>query len=528
MGKKSTPQAPAAPDPVATANAQGAANTKAAITQANLNRIDQVTPNGALTYSQIGTNPDGTPRYQQTQTYSPEQQALYDQQNKIAQSLGGLAQDNIGRVAGAQATPFTFDGMTPLQAQVGAGPIGQYNGEQGPLTSNVNAGPVQSNIENAGRVQRGVRAGPLQQSLDYTNLEALPNANNFNGAAQSAADAVYGQAASRLDPRFQQEESDIRSRLANQGISDNSDAFRRELDNFGRTKTDAYNQAQYSSIEAGRAAQQQGYAQALATRQQGVGETNDQGQFRNSTQGQGFQQGVTDANINNNAQGQIFGQNTAQQQATNQAQSQLFDQGQLNANLNNTAQAQQQQMALAALGFNNTSQNQQFNQSLAGGQFNNANRQQQIQEASYLRNLPLSDIAALLGTGGGVQDPQFNQFAQVGVAAPDYQGAVYKNYDAANQQYQQKLQARSSGLGSIFGLAGSLGAAAITHSDRRLKYAIKRVGTLANGLATYTFKYIGSAITQFGVMAQEALHVVPGAVITMPSGYMAVDYRKVW
>ena len=526
MGKKSTPKAPAPPDPAATAAAQGEANTKSAITQANLNRIDQVTPDGSLKYSQIGTNSDGTPRYQQTQTYSPEQQALYDQQNKIAQSLGGLAQDNIGRVAGAQADPFTFDGMTPLQAQVGAGPIGQYNGEQGPLTSNVNAGPVQGRIEGAGQVQRGVRSGPLQQNLDYTNLEALPNASNFNGAAKSAADAVYGQATSRLDPRFQQEESDIRSRLANQGISDNSDAFRRELDNFGRTKSDAYNQAQYSSIEAGRAAQQQGYAQALATRQQGVGETNNQGQFANTSQGQGFQQDVTNANINNTAQGQVFGQNATQLQVGNEAQSQQFDQGQLNANLNNGTQNQQFTQALAALGFNNTSQNQQFNQSLAGGQFNNANRQQQIQEASYLRNLPLSDIVALLGTGGGVQDPQFNQFAQVGVAAPDYQGAVYKNFDAANQQYQQRLQARSSGLGSIFGLAGSLGAAAI--SDRRLKHAIKRVGTLASGLATYTFKYIGSAVTQFGVMAQEALHVVPDAVIMMPSGYMAVDYRKVW
>jgi hypothetical protein len=63
MGKKSGPAAPAAPDPVATAQAQGQYNKDAAITQANLNRIDQYTPQGSITYSQIGTNSDGTPKY---------------------------------------------------------------------------------------------------------------------------------------------------------------------------------------------------------------------------------------------------------------------------------------------------------------------------------------------------------------------------------------------------------------------------------------------------------------------------------
>lgn len=596
MGKD-TPKAPAAPDPVATANAQAAANTQAAITQAGLNRINQVTPQGSISYSQNGYDANGVPQYTQTQTYSPEQQALYQQQNQIAQALGGLAQQNVQRVNQAQSTPFSFDGFTPLQtgvqspqlqygtanpqAQTQVGNAGQiqngYNnggavqstfGQAGPLTSGVDAGQVQNQIAGAGDVQTGVQGGQYQNHIagagDVTrgvqggqvqgnlNYGQQFNPGDFNQTAQAAANATYQQAASRLDPQFAQQQSDLGARLANSGIAVGSEAYNREMDNFGRQRTDAYNQANYSSIAAGLAAQQQGYGQSLGTRQQQVGETTTQGNFANAAQNQQFQQGQQNASLNNAAQGQVFGQNAAQldafnnatgqqfnqnlaqgqfantaqqqqfgqnaaqQQAWNQAQQQQFTQGTSNAQLNNAAQGQQYQQNLGAAQFGNQAQQQQntqnaqqatfgnaaqdqqyqqmlanagfynqaqsqnfnqaqqnaglwntaagqqFNQGAANATLNNQSRQQQIDEASYLRNLPLNDIAALLGTGGGVQNPAFSNFAQVGVAAPDYQGAVYANYNAANQQYQQAMQNRSSGLGSIFGLAGSLGSAYLT------------------------------------------------------------------
>lgn len=506
MGKKSTPQAPAAPDPVATANAQAAANKDAAITQAGLNRVNQVTPQGSITWSQNGVDANGIPQYTQTQTYSPEQQALYNQQNQIAQQLGGLALDNVGRVQQTQAQDFNFNGMTPLQSSVGSGQLqfGTYNPQA--TTSVPGAGAIQSTFGTGGDITRSFQqGGPLTYNVG----------DNFNDAARSAADSVYQQAASRLDPQYQQQESDLRSRLANSGIAENSDAYRREMDNFARQRSDAYNQATYSSIAAGL-----------------------------SAQNQGFQQGQQNAALNNAATGQQFEQNQQAAQFGNQAQQQQFTQNQQAAAFGNSAQDQQYQQNLANAGFynqaqsqnfnqaqqnaatNNTAVNQQFNQNLANAQLNNNTRQQQIDEASYLRNLPLNDIAALLGTGGGVQNPTFNNFAQVGVAAPDYQGAVYANYNAANQQYQQAQANRAAGLGSLFGLAGGVASAFI--SDRRVKHAIRRVGTLANGLATYVFKYIGDTKEQFGVMAQDALRVVPEAVGTLANGVMFVDYSKVY
>lgn len=507
MGKKSTPKAPTPPDPVATANAQAAANKDAAITQAGLNRVSQVTPQGSITWSQNGVDANGIPQYTQTQTYSPEQQVLYDQQNELARSLGGLASDNVARVATAQATPFSYDGMTPLQTNIPQGQL-QYGGPSREARSDIGfAGDVQRSYDNGGAIQSTFgTGGPLTYNVG----------DEFNSAARSAADAMYNQAASRLDPRYQQQESDIRARLANSGISEDSDAYRRELDNFNRSKTDAYNQATYESIAAGL-----------------------------SAQNQGFQQGQQNAQLNNQAQGQQFTQNLGAAQFGNQAQAQRNTQNANAAAFGNLAQDQQFQQNLAGTGFfneaqsqnfnqdqqstatNNTAVGQQFNQNLAAAQFNNTGRQQQITEASYLRNLPLNDIAALLGTGGGVQNPTFQDFAQVGVAAPDYQGAVYANFNAANDQYKTAQANRSAGLGGLFGLAGSLGAAAIG-SDRRIKYDIKRIGTLANGLNTYVFKYIGEKTDQFGVMAQEVLKIIPDAVVQFTNGVLGVDYKKVY
>ncbi len=156
----------------------------------------------------------------------------------------------------------------------------------------------------------------------------------------------------------------------------------------------------------------------------------------------------------------------------------------------------------------------------------NQGRQQDISEQTYLRNLPLNDIAALLGTGGGVQQPDFAPVSQVGVAAPDYTGLVTNNYNQQNQQYQQAQQARSSGLGSIFGAIGSIGSK-IAMSDIRTKENIREVGKMMSGLKTYVFNYIGDKATQFGVMAQEVLGVHPEAVLNI-DGVLHVDYRKIW
>lgn len=485
-----------------TAQAQGAVNKETAIAQANLNRIDQYTPEGSLTYTQNGVNADGTPRYSQTMKYSADEQAKYDQANKIALAFGNVANDNVNRVAQAQAQPFSYDGMTPITTSVGGGGPGvKYGTGQGYQT--------QSSIGPQGQVRdlADGAGGQIQKSLDYSGLTALPGTNDFSADARRVADSVYGQATSRLDPAFTQQDSDMRAKLAAQGISENSDAYRREVDNFGRTRNDAYNQANFSAQQAGANEQSRLFGLSLTARQQGQNEANTQGQFANSAQNQGYQQAANTTQQNNQAQDQRYSQALAAADLFNSSQNQRFNQDQ------------------SAIGMNNAAVGQQFNQDAANAALGNQGRQQQIQEATYLRNLPLNEIAALM-SGSQVNSPAFGNVAQVGVAAPDYQGLVSNNYNMAMQKYNQDQANRSSGIGGLFGLAGSLGAAAI--SDMRFKEQIKRIGVLANGLATYSFKYIGDTITRFGVMAQEALQIRPDAVKTLPNGVLYVDYSKVY
>ena len=57
---------------------------------------------------------------------------------------------------------------------------------------------------------------------------------------------LYDMGSQRLDPRFQQQESDLRSRLAQQGITPGSEAFNREMTNMSQGRNDAYNQLMLS------------------------------------------------------------------------------------------------------------------------------------------------------------------------------------------------------------------------------------------------------------------------------------------
>ena len=75
------------------------------------------------------------------------------------------------------------------------------------------------------------------------------------------------------------------------------------------------------------------------------------------------------------------------------------------------------------------------------------------------------------------------------------------------------------------GAAGGFGKL-FSSSDRRLKTSIRRVGTLDNGLAVYTFRYKSGGPTVMGVMADEVEQVLPHAVAkrAIDGEFDAVNY----
>lgn len=150
-------------------------------------------------------------------------------------------------------------------------------------------------------------------------------------------------------------------------------------------------------------------------------------------------------------------------------------------------------------------------------------RGQAFNEALTTRNQPLNELSALL-SGSQLQNPGTASSAtpQTSVGGVDYSGLVQSNYQA-------QLQNQGGALGGLFGLAGTLGTAAMQYgpalSDIRAKEDIERVGVLDNGLPVYRFRYKSGGPMQIGLMAQDVEAVNPGAVIEK-DGFKHVDYSK--
>jgi hypothetical protein len=256
-------------------------------------------------------------------------------------------------------------------------------------------------------------AGQIQRSLQTQNLTAMPQLYQQPGQSdpygmdvsrQSVEGALYQRTAARLDPQWQEQEQALSAQLANQGIPIGSAAYNAEMDRFSRAKNDAYAAANNDAILAGGGEQSRLFGLGLAGRQQGFNESLAGGQFANAAQNQAYGQA-------SNTRQQLFGEGM-------QTGQQDFYQQQVNAQMQNAA------------------------------------RQQAIQEALMQRNQPINELSALLGASGGVQMPQFGQPAQVGVQAPDVQGAVYNNYQGQMNAYnsqQQQNAGNMQGMGSLLG-----------------------------------------------------------------------------
>lgn len=139
-----------------------------------------------------------------------------------------------------------------------------------------------------------------------------------------------------------------------------------------------------------------------------------------------------------------------------------------------------------------------------------------IQNQTAVINQPYNELASLRSQQP-VQQPSFQPTAQSNSNTTDTAGII-------NNAYQQQVAASNNFTNGLF----SLGAAAVTASDRRLKRDIKRIGTTpVMRLPVYEYRYHWSPQRHVGVMAQDVIKVRPDAVGTMAGGYMAVDYRKV-
>jgi hypothetical protein len=480
LGKK-TPAPPPPPDPYVTAGAQTQQNLATAIANANLSRINQYTPYGSIEYDIEGYNADGTPRYSQTQKLSPAQQELLDSQNQQDRQINSIAGGYMDRIGATMDQPFDMSGAPALRGAAGdAGAIAtSFGSGSRPLFTFGDAGPVRSSIGDAGSingqigpvggVQRSIGGyGDVQAGLDFSGAPRLPGVDDFSADRLRVEEALMA----RQNDGFSRQESDLRTQLANQGVTAGSEAWNREMDALNRSRVDARTQATL----AGGQEQSRLFGLGLTARQQDVGErttagtfaNNAQAQryaqalgaggFANSAQAQEYAQASDRARFGNEAQGQRFGQMATEAGFDRDSQAQRFAQELARAGFSNEAQAQEFSQAGATADFGNRAQQQRYAQLLSDANLSNTARQQSMQEQAYLRGLPLNEFNALR-SASQITQPSFSGVEPVAMAGTDIASIIGQNYASQVDAYNAQAANSGSFTKGLFGLAGSLGAA---------------------------------------------------------------------
>lgn len=175
MGK---PKAPKPPDPAETAAAQTGTNVSTAVANAYLNNVNQITPDGSLSFDATGEydfeDPASgatykIPTFTATQTLSPQQQAIKTQTDAAELNLAGLSNSQSARLDSLLSQPV-----------------------------------------------------------------------NLNNEATEARLFELGR--KRLDPALERDREGLRTQLVNQGVRMGTEAYDREMSRFDEGRNDAYNQ----------------------------------------------------------------------------------------------------------------------------------------------------------------------------------------------------------------------------------------------------------------------------------------------
>lgn len=186
MGKKQ----PKAPDPAATAAAQGAWNSFTAQQQQSMNMVGQNSPWGSLAYQQTGTqtiiDPNGkpvqVPMYTANTTLSPQQQAIFDQTQAAELNLAETANQQSGKVQELLSNPFKFENSDAEQwAYDLASPrILQQQGQN------------QKALENQ-LISSGIRRGTAAWDSEMSRLTNA-NSDQLNQLALTGRSQAFGEA----------------------------------------------------------------------------------------------------------------------------------------------------------------------------------------------------------------------------------------------------------------------------------------------------------------------------------------------
>ena len=432
------------------------------------------------------------PSFTRTVTLTQPQKDQLKAQNALNRDLSGLALSNIGRVRDAQNAGFNIANLPMAVSGIDAAPIQGFNpyGQGGQIRSGLREfDPMQGvdtsylNARPDPRLSQVSRQGLFglapQEVLNFDD-SGMVNVNNelaagidpsglgdirrdFGQQGSELSQATFDEGRALLEPQFGQAMRNAEIRLSERGLPLSSEAGGEILGGVQTQQNRALNELALASVRAGREEQARLFGQDMALRGQEFGELAQGAQLGNQAIAQNF--GQTSAQ-----RGQDFSQDLAAQAAQNQAAAQRFAQAaqtreqQINerialANVANQAQQQGFGQRMSANALNNQLQQQSYNQAAGNAALQNAARQQAMQEQAYIRNMPINDIAALMGNVGGVQMPTFQQSPNVAVSAGDLIGSTLGVNNQRIQVAKANQAASGALMGGLMGLAGDLGSA---------------------------------------------------------------------
>lgn len=209
--------APAPADPTLVANSQTKSNLGTASATQAMNNVNQVGPNGTVTYDQTGSYTDPTtgtvvPKYTQTTSLDPLSQAILTGTKQVGGSLVPTAQ-KYADIAGGSAKPLNFDTAF---------------------------------------------SGTLNKSPDQIN--------------QQASDAIYSNSTRYLDPQFTEEQRQLEDKLSRQGIPVGSEAYNNAMTQFQSSKNQAYGSARDTATAGGSTAATNLFGLAQQGQNQNIGQ----------------------------------------------------------------------------------------------------------------------------------------------------------------------------------------------------------------------------------------------------------------
>lgn len=511
-GKGSSPPPP---DYRGAAEEQATSSKEVTNMQTWANRPSQNTPWGSVTWDTKAVTDPATGQavtaWTQNYNLTPEARQALNAQLDVQNQRSQLANSFMDRVENEYSRPFNWDAMPQRGGNVATSNL-QYMNNTPRLQTSVGTESAQR-MGSAPQLQTGMQTRGVQNEVNFGDNGAL------QGATGADRERIENALFDRMAPQHQRQQSALEARLANQGITAGSEAYKRATQSLGDQQSrERYDALQTAGQEQARMAQL-----ALANRQQLTNEDMQQAGLYNAANNQAFNQDLQAGQFGNQAMQNQFGMGLQGTQANNAAIQQDYAQRLGAGQFGNTALQNQQNMYQNAFGFNNQAQQQAFDQSMRQSQYQNQLRQAAIAEEMQRRGMSLNEMNALLtGQQVGMQQmPQFN-------AAQAAQPTQYLN--AANMQYQANLDAsnlqnanQNSTMNGLFQLGSTAAMGAMMFSDSRLKKIVRKVGE-KNGIGWYLFKYLGSNALYEGAIAQEVQKVKPEAVKQHANGFLMVDY----